>query len=231
MRSMLVLVCASLTSCAPVVPASHFPEASPRALDEPGPLRVTHRALVDGRWQTRDDAAWQDGGEREALLDYAARRLGCRAADLRAQRPHHLWIVEGCSNGVFASVAQWLRSGPARTQVLASEFFVDVANEDPAAAWEAMQRAVPGGDGEWLVDGDGGEVARELGRLVAINAAGAHDLACPRSRVSHDHVRLRGTTLTIVEGCGRRATYLDTDPRVWRLVAVAAVAEMPLRTP
>jgi hypothetical protein len=184
------------------------------------PVRLAHQALVDGQWRQSDDETWRARGEREAVLDYAARLFGCRVATLKAEKPHGLWMIDGCAQGVFVSVSQWVQPTPTEPQILATEFFVDVATEPAAAAYDAMLPAVPAGDGTWYVQGAGGDVVHNLERLAAINDAGARALACPRSRVAHDVVSLRGGRMTIVEGCERRATFLDDEPRVWRLLSI-----------
>jgi hypothetical protein len=224
MRLGFTLVVLSAVGCAPqAFVVDQAKAARPDAVamqTATWPPHVVHRALVDGQWRDSDDDAWRAAGEREAVLDYAARILGCPVAALKADKPHRLWIVDGCAQGVFASVAQWLRPIPPERETVVTELFIDVASEDPARAYDAMLRAVPGGDGEWFVQGDGGDVLRNLERLAAINLSGARDLVCSRSRVAHDVVSLRGGHLTIVEGCARRATYLDDDPRTWRLLSI-----------
>jgi hypothetical protein len=221
-RLAVVVLLMSVAGCATqpsVVAWARAPQTELAPPPPTGPLRVVHQALIAGQWRRSDDETWRRSGERDAVLDYAARTLGCPVAALKADKPHHLWIVDGCAQGVFASVSQWLRA-PSEVQVLATEFFFNLANEDPATAYDAMLPAVPGGDGEWLVQGDRGDVLTNLEQLAAINHAGARDLGCPRSRVAHDVVSLRGGRITIVEGCDRRATYLDTDPHAWRLLSI-----------
>ena len=212
-----IAVVITFAGCMPYLPSM---ESLSSAQKPTPPLESVHAVFVDGDWQQSDDSAWHREGERRAVLDYAARRLGCRVSDLTADKRSDLWIVDGCGRGVFANVTQWRDEG---TRRLATEFFVDIANEDPDTAWDAMVRAVHE-EGRWLVQSDAGDVVERLARLVAINAAAARVLQCPRSGVTHERVSLRGASMIIGEGCQRRATFLDSDPRSWRLLSIVDLA-------
>jgi hypothetical protein len=155
--------------------------------------------------------AWNERGEREGVEHHAAELFGC--SQLGADNRDSLWHIIGCGDGLFVEVTR-TKDGEVRDS---THFFFDVASEDPAQAVKQMQQRAP--EGDWWVQGyPAPDVMKTLSRLAAVDTEGAKQLDCRRAAISYHFVKVKELTFTVVEGCGRKATFFGDDPPRWHLM-------------
>jgi hypothetical protein len=163
-------------------------------------------------WVNGGDHVLAEGDTKRVILDEAARDLACpkeQVVVIDGLVPHGASVAEGCGRrGVFvleytgdeATARRWYRASD-----------VSEPHDPPPTPV--------------------GSVCGEAQRWVALVRAGAHDLACPPSAVTPDFVpqpygpgrRSAPADVPIVEGCGKRATYMTDRSDTLILTAIVAI--------
>jgi hypothetical protein len=175
-----------------------------------GWIRGEDRAFTPEEWSAR--------GLDEAVIDQASRDFACPVGQIEAQRPNErMHIVTGCGHRgiyVFVVATQW--DSPANTvREWGRALNVSTPKEPPteppptpAGAISASTRS------SWS----------EAQRWIRLVQKGAHDLSCAPDQVTPDFIpQGRAPELPVVEGCGKRATYLsERDAQVLRLSAIVS---------
>ena len=159
-------------------------------------------------------AAWQDSGERDVVVDQASRDFACAPAELAVARPNdRAYVVTGCGHrGVFVSFGV---TGPTVSGAYMRAVNVLAPVLPPATPAGAVDDPTVQASSTW-------STAR---RWVRLAAQAVVDLGCPADQLAPDFIpQGRAPALPVVEGCGKRATYLsEVDPRQFRLSAIVAV--------
>jgi hypothetical protein len=159
------------------------------------------------------------GHERNVVSDAAKRSLACPAVDV--EQPYgNAWVATGCGRRTTLLVVLF---GPNRAMKIPG--FDDEVWPSWARAIDLVKPQLP----EPL------PYERNLSetpflqaqRWIDLVAAGARDLQCPADQVTPDIVpQGKAPALPIVEGCGKRATYVSEDsdkaPRLSSLVPIAS---------
>jgi hypothetical protein len=157
---------------------------------------------------------WKYAGQREVVLDQASRDFACAVTQLAVAQPtDRAYVVTGCGHrGVFVI------------------FFVavlDVRNVYQRAV-NVLAPVLPPRTPLGAVDDPGVQEFSSwkwAQKWVQLAKQGAVDLACPAEQLTPDFIpQQRAPELPIVDGCGKRATYLsEPDPKVFHLSSLVAI--------
>jgi hypothetical protein len=210
---------------------------APMAFLACSPLNVPSWTNVKYGWIQGEDRAftpneWSAHGHKEVVIDQASRDFACPVGEVAAQGPYDegMYIATGCGRRgiyVFVLATQW-DSEPGIVREWSRALNVSTptvpATEPPPTPVGAISATAPS---SWS----------EAQRWIRLVQQGAHDLSCAPDQVTPDFVpQGRAPDLPVVEGCGKRATYLsERDPQVFRLSAIVSTAaadldERPIRT-
>jgi hypothetical protein len=182
-------------------------------------FQTTGYRWVDGK----DRVVTAADSSREArlvVIDQAARDLSCPNAQLTATDSARLaYVVEGCGRrGVFVLV--YVRAwGAGYEQAWWRALDISDPHEPPPTPRGPVST-------DWPIDSQVSSTWNDAQRWIVLARQGAIDLACGRTAVTPDFVPQGPRTLDvpIVEGCGKRATYVaERGSDVIRLSSVVAI--------
>jgi hypothetical protein len=161
-----------------------------------------------------------DGADR--LVDYDEYRRS-RAAAVRAQAERDFRCdalrIDAESDPVYVA------HGCGRDVVYVEALCVRTVGTGLTVRYVPISEAVSDPDAYGGRFCTGRDVIEEAARFVALNEAGARDLACRRDSVVATFVSNgHGRPIPLAEGCAKRATYLPSDPP-YRLSSVVVASD------